>query len=196
MCKVGSAGNLCCSKFCRNRVRQHIPRPARKVEVTVIDPPKQREDVTAFFSNHTGVYRYRPFVSRAMLWMGIVFLIGFPIIAYELFSGGQISTYETVKASVILVLAPYLIWSYFVVARKFKEVRIDGEGIKILPFGLHISPHEIEEIRHSMNFSGAGKIKLKLKSPHLMFHILAWSLGRTVTIPFNNRLLMPVAASA
>lgn len=78
-------------------------------------------------------------------------------------------------------------------AKKFKEIRIDLEGITILPFGFRLASHEIEVIRHSANYAGAETIKVKSKAPCLLFHAMAWSLGRTVTIAFNKRLLTPVA---
>lgn len=174
---------------------KHSKAGQTKVEVTVSTTHKQSEDITAFLSNHAGVYLYRPLVSRVMFWFGILVLIGISIGVYELLFDGQNSIYSTVKIYVMLVLGPYFIWSCFVVALKFKEVRIDNKGIRILPFGLHIAPHEVEEIRHSENYAGAGTIELKLKSPHLIFHVVAWSWGRTLTIAFNSRLLTPVAAS-
>jgi len=166
-----------------------------KVKVTMSTTNKHSEDITAFLSNHAGVYLYRPRVSRFMFWFGTVFILGFSIGVYELLFVDQNSIYSTVKLYVMLVFGPYCIWSFFVVARKFREIRIDDEGIRILPFGLHIAPHEVEKIRHSENYTGAGRIELKLKSPHLIYHVLAWSWGRTLTISFNSRLLTLAAAS-
>lgn len=160
-----------------------------KIGLILGSPTKQSEDVEAFLKNCAGVYQYRPRFRKAVFSVEIICLLGVPISAYNLFSYDQNSIYSTAKMSFLPVLGSYLLWSCVVVALGFKELRIDEEGISILPFGIHLSRDEIEEIRRSENFAGAGVIKLNLKSPCYIFHMGAWSWGRKLTIAFNKRLL-------
>ncbi|MEE4189344.1 MAG: hypothetical protein V2I76_12955 [Roseobacter sp.] len=153
-------------------------------------------NVSTFLENEAGTYRYRPWFTRTVMAFGFVCLAGFPIAVYDLLSEHPNSLYARIKVAVLVVSGPYLIWSCFVVAHKFKEIKIDAKGIRILPFGLHIAPHEIAKVHHSQNHAGAGTIELKLKTPYFIYHLVAWSWRNTVTIAFNKRLLTPVVTSA
>ncbi|WP_131664989.1 hypothetical protein [Tritonibacter mobilis] len=159
------------------------------------DTLRQRGNVKTFLSNHTGVYRYRPLASKFMLGLAVLSLAGFFISVRDYFAESESSSIATTKMYAMLLFGPYLSWSSFVVARRFKEVRIDERGVSIMPFGVHIESHEIEEVRQNVNYAGAGTIELKLNSYYWIFYPVAWSWGRTVTISFNDRLLAPVGDS-
>lgn len=160
------------------------------------DTPARDDIVMAFLSCHAGVYQYQLWFRRFMFGCAIMFLLAYPIVIDGLISGEQNSIYVAMKDYLFLVFAPYFIWSFFVVARNFKEVRIDGEGISILPFGLHIESDDIEKIRRGENYAGADTIELELKSPYRLFHVIAWSWGAKVTISFNTKILKRISVSA
>lgn len=152
--------------------------------------------IAEFLRAHAGNYLYRPFVRKFLIVLGVICALGGPIMIIEAFSNTSKSALEQIKDASLFLLATFLLWEAYVIGWKFREIAISEDGIAILPLGLSLTPRDMEGIEFGQNFSGLRTIRVHLKAPRPLFHLFAWSFGRSVTIAFNSNLLEPIASSA
>ncbi len=150
----------------------------------------KKDHIATFLHFQRGRLSYRPLFGGALFWIGIVGLLILPLATADAFQNPASSSLEKTQVILAMVIAPYFAWTGFVIRWKFKELIIDDEGIKIMPYGLHFEPQHMADVGFGRNFAGAKTVKIKLTSPHWVFHPIAWSVGRRATISIAQPLVL------
>lgn len=151
--------------------------------------------IAEFLRAHAGNYLYRPFARKVFLVLGVICALGAPLIFIEAFSNTSKSALEQIKDAALFLLAIFLLWEAYVIGWKFRGIALSEDGIAILPLGLSLTPRDMEGIEFGQSFSGLRTIRVHLKAPRPLFHLFAWSFGRSVTIAFTSNLLQPIASA-